>query len=83
MFRFLFRHLANNEKLVEALSQSYVIRRAAQLCVAAFYKGKSYAIEKNLHTMTPEKFQSFIKSFQSNLKQEIEAAKRELQNKKK
>lgn len=81
MLRYLLHRLANNEKLLETLSNSYVIRRAAQLTVAAFYKGKSIAQENNLQqlqNMTPEKFRSFIKSFQDNLKQEIESAKKQL-----
>lgn len=78
MLRFLLHRLANNEKLLESLSNSYVIRRAAQLTVNAFYKGKSIAHEHNLHNMTPERFRSFIKSFQDNLKQEIESAKKQL-----
>jgi len=76
------RYLANNEKLVEHLAQSYPIRRAAQFVVATFYRSKSIAMENNLHNMTPEKFRAIMKSFQTNLKQEIEAAKKELQSKK-
>lgn len=83
MFRHILRLLANNEKLVHALSESYVIRRAAQLTVAAFYRGKSFVIEKDLHkTLTPERFRSLMNSFRENLKKEIDAAKKELEHKK-
>lgn len=78
MLRYLLHRLANNEKLLESLSNSYVIRRAAQLTVTAFYKGKSIVHENNLQNMTPERFRAFIKSFQENLKQEIESAKKQL-----
>lgn len=78
MLRYLLSRLANNEKLLETLSNSYVIRRAAQLTVAAFYKGKAIAHEHNLHNMTPERFRSFIKALQNNLKQEIAEAKKQL-----
>lgn len=78
MLRYLLSRLANNEKLVEALANSYVVRRAAQLTVAAFYKGKEIAHEKNLNLLTPERFRSFINSFKNNYKQEIEEAKRKL-----
>lgn len=82
MLRFLLSRLANNEKLLEKLSNSYVIRRAAQLTVAAFYKGKSIAHQQNIQNMTPDRFRSFITSFLNNLKQEIEAAKKQLNGKK-
>lgn len=83
MFRVLLRYIANNEKLVHALSESYIIRRAAQITVAAFHRGKSFAIEKDLHkTLTPERFRSIMNSFRANLKKEIDAAKKELEQKK-
>lgn len=78
MLRFLLHRLANNEKLLESLSNSYVMRRAAQLTLVAFYKGKAIAQQQNLQNMTPERFRSFITSFQQNLKQEIESAKKQL-----
>lgn len=78
MLRYLLSRLANNEKLVDALANSYVVRRAAQMTVSAFYKGKEYAQEKNLTLLTPEKFRSLINSFKNNYKQEIEEAKRKL-----
>lgn len=81
MLRYLLSRLANNEKLLESLSNSYVIRRAAQMTVAAFYKGKSIAQENNLQNLTPERFRSFIKSFEKNFREEIESAKKQLKKK--
>lgn len=83
MFRFIIRYLANNDKLVNRLSESYFMRRAAQLTLAAFYRSKTFMHDNNLHTMTPEKFRQLMRSFQGNLKQEIEAAKREFERKNK
>lgn len=80
MFRHILRILSNNEKLVHALSESYVIRRAAQMTVSAFYRGKEYA--KELDVRTPEQFRSVMARFQENFKKEIEAAKKELEKRK-
>lgn len=82
MLRLLMRYLGNNEQLVERLAQSYPIRRAAQMAVALFYRSKSIAAENNLQDFTPEKLRSFIRTFQNNLKQEIEAAKKKSGDKK-
>lgn len=83
MIRFLMRYLANNEQLINRLAESYPMRRAAQMTVSLFYRGKVIAERHNLHeNMTPEKFKSFMQSFRNNLKQEIEAAKKELKGKK-
>lgn len=76
------RYLANNDQLVERLSQSYPIRRAAQICVAAFYRTKSSPfVAEHLENFTPQRFKQLIQSFQNNLKKEIEAAKEELKRK--
>lgn len=81
VLRLLMRYLANNEQLVQKLSESYPIRRAAQLLVAAFHQSKSFASEKGLTEFTPEKFRSLINSFKENVKKEIETAKEELKKK--
>lgn len=56
VLRFLFQYLANNEKLVQRLSESYVMRRAAQLTLLAFYRTKSLADKHELTNLTPERF---------------------------
>lgn len=76
------RYLANNEHLVQRLSESYPVRRAAQIAVSVFYRGKILAEEKGLHELTPERFRSFLRSFKENVKQEIEGAKEELRKRK-
>ncbi|GAB0089929.1 Protein NCBP2AS2 [Sergentomyia squamirostris] len=72
------RYLANNEQLIQRLSESYPIRRAAQLTLYAFYRSKMIA-EKN--HWTPERFQAFFKNFNQNFRQELESAKKELKRK--
>lgn len=74
----------NNEKLVEQLSDSYLMRRAAQMAVSVFYRAKSIAQEakeERVKDLSPEKLRSFIDQFQKNVKEEIEKAKSDLDNK--
>lgn len=82
VLRLLMRYLANNEQLVQKLSESYPVRRAAQLLVAAFHQSKSFAAEKGLTELTPERFRNVVNSFKQNVKREIESAKEELNKKK-
>lgn len=86
MLRALLRYFANNnhEKIVEKLSDSYLMRRAAQMSVSVFYRAKSIAQEvkeERVKDLSPEKLRSFIDSFQKNVKEEIEKAKVDLENK--
>jgi len=84
MIRALLRYFANNEKLVERLSDSYLMRRAAQMAVSVFYRAKSIAEEakeEKLKDLGPEKLRSFLDKFQQNVKEEIEKAKGDLENK--
>lgn len=84
MIRALIRYFANNEKLIEKLSDSYLMRRAAQMSVSLFYRAKSIAQEakeERIKDMTPEKFRSFLDKFQQNVKEEIEKAKTEIESK--
>jgi mediator of RNA polymerase II transcription subunit 9 len=76
MIRFLLRYLANNEQLVQRLSESYIMRRLAQTSVSLFHRTKDLAMEAKLTEFTPERFKSFINSFKQNLKAEIENAKK-------
>lgn len=82
VLRILMRYFANNEQLVQRMADSYPMRRAAQLLIAAFYKSKNIAEERGLNDMTPERFRAFFRSFKTNLKQEIEGAKEELKKRK-
>lgn len=86
MLRALLRYFANNEKLVERLSDSYLMRRAAQIAVSVFYRAKliaQEAKEERIKDMTPEKMRSFLDKFQNNVKEEIEKVKNELNEKSK
>lgn len=78
----ILRYLANNEQLVQRLSESYPMRRAAQIAVAVFYRSKSVAEEHGLQNLTPERFRAFFRSFNDNLKKEIEGAKDEIKKRK-
>lgn len=82
VLRILMRYFANNEQLVQRLSESYPVRRAAQIVVSMFYRGKIMAEEKGLHEFTPERFRNFFKSFKEDVKKEIEAAQEELKKRK-
>lgn len=76
MFRFLNR-LAG-DKVIEYLSQTYVIKRAAQMTVAAYYRISGEKRFSNL-------FQSakILNSFKTHLKKEIEDVQREIRKKQK
>ncbi|XP_055310429.1 uncharacterized protein LOC129573645 [Sitodiplosis mosellana] len=77
MFRYLFNRLAS-EKLIEYLSETYVIKRAAQMTVAAYYKISGEKRFSNL--FQPGKF---LNSFKGHLKKEIEDVQREVRKKQK
>lgn len=76
VLRFLLRYFGNNEQLVQRLSESYPMRRAAQLLVAAFLHSKHMAEQRGVTEFTPERFRSFFKQFRTNLKEEIEELKK-------
>lgn len=79
VLRYFFQKLANNEQLVQRLSESYPMRRAAQISLLIFYRGKSFAERNEL--LNPERFRSFFRNFNSNVTEEIEAAKRKIKRK--
>ena len=56
VLKILMRYLANNEQLVQRLSESYPVRRAAQLIVAGFYKTKHVVNTNKIADLSPEKF---------------------------
>ncbi|XP_062544884.1 protein NCBP2AS2 homolog [Armigeres subalbatus] len=82
MIRVILRYLANNEQLIQRLADSYPMRRAAQLLVSAYYRSRAIAQEQKLVEMTPEKFKQMMNAFQSNVKQELKAAKNDLKKRK-
>lgn len=84
------RYLANNEQIIEKLSQSSIMRRAAQMTVYLTLKSKSIgqsslenlktsASVKNLEDSTQQaitKFQSFAQRFADELKAGFEEMKK-------
>ncbi|KAJ0180277.1 hypothetical protein K1T71_003681 [Dendrolimus kikuchii] len=64
--RALFRYLANNERLVQRIAESYPVRHAAQLAVSLFYRSKEKVMEAN-----PQQFSE-------NFKEGIQDAKKQL-----
>lgn len=81
MIRALLRYFANSDKLVERLSDSYLMRRIAQMAVSVFYRAKSIAqeaSEERIKDMSPQKFRTFLDKFQQNVKEEIRKAKNEI-----
>lgn len=74
----------NSEKLIEQLSDSYLMRRAAQIAVSVFYRTKAIAQENKLDEIVDkQKFKNILEKFQKNVEEEMEKAKRELEAKKK
>lgn len=69
MLRYLLQRLAS-EKVIEYLSQTYVIRRAAQMSVSAYYRMTGDANVRGI-----------LNSFKTNLKKELEDVQREIKNK--
>lgn len=69
--RTLFRYLANNDELVRKIAESYPVRRAAQLTVSMLYKSK-----EKVDKLGP--IMDFLKKFQSNVRQEIQEAKKQM-----
>ncbi|XP_055374185.1 protein NCBP2AS2 homolog [Condylostylus longicornis] len=82
VLRLIFRYLANNEQLVQKLSESYLVRRAAQLTISLFYKSKNFAETYKVDELSPKRFKSFVESFKTNIKQEIDGAKEQLKKRK-
>lgn len=76
VIRFILRFLSNNEHLVQRLSESYPMRRAAQLVVMVFFRGKGIIEERQIYrNITPEQFRSIIQKFAQDIKREIQQAK--------
>lgn len=80
MLRYLLQRLAS-EKVIEYLSQTYVIRRAAQMTVTAYYRLSGDANVRKL--MESGRFRGILNSFKQNLKKELEDVQREIKSKNK
>ncbi|XP_023024342.1 protein NCBP2AS2 homolog [Leptinotarsa decemlineata] len=83
VFRFLIRILANNEQLVQKLSESYPMRRAAQVVVRVMFSSKNLIEEHRLREkLSPEQFRALMSevaaNFQNQLKQAQENIKRKM-----
>ncbi|KAL1505981.1 hypothetical protein ABEB36_005422 [Hypothenemus hampei] len=82
VLRFLIRLFANNEQLVQKLSESYPMRRAAQIVVRLMFSGKNYIEENRLHEkLTPEQFRRLMKDVSSNFQRQIKEAHENFQRK--
>lgn len=82
VLRFLFRYLANNERVVSRLAESYPVRRAAQLVVYIFTIGQQAASNPRLGA---ERLRSFAAKLQAELQEaqkEIKQASEELKKRK-
>lgn len=75
VLRFLIRILANNEHLVQRLSESYPMRKAAQIIVRAVFSGKNFIEERKLHEkLTPEQFRALMHEIGTNFQNKIKQA---------
>ncbi|XP_066146645.1 protein NCBP2AS2 homolog [Euwallacea fornicatus] len=82
VFRFIIRLLANNEHLVQRLSESYPMRKAAQVVVRAMFTGKNFIQENRLHEkLTPEQFRSLMKDISVTLQKQVKQAHENIQKK--
>lgn len=67
---------------MQRLSESYPIRRAAQIAVQYFMKGKSIAEDAELHKkLTPEQFRNLMRQFSDKAQQELYKAQERLKKK--
>ncbi|XP_025831089.1 uncharacterized protein NCBP2-AS2 homolog [Agrilus planipennis] len=83
VLRLLLKYLVNNEQLVHRLSQSYPVRRAAQLAVLFYMRSKHMMQEKGMDgTLTPEQFKALIRNFQHNLQKELKDAHEKFKSRK-
>jgi len=83
VLRFLIRLLANNELLVQKLSESYPVRKAAQLVVRMMNTSKDFAQQHGLdRKLTPEEFRNLMRAFASKLQNQIRQTQEEIKRKK-
>lgn len=80
--RFIIRLLANNEQLVQRLSESYPMRKAAQVVVRAMFSGKNFIEENKLHEkLTPEQFRSLMREVSVSFQKQVKQAQESIQKK--
>lgn len=77
VLRFLFHYLANNERVVSRLAESYPVRRAAQLVVYIFTIGQEAASNPRLRS-----FAARLQAELQNARKEIKEASEELKKRK-
>lgn len=77
----------NSEKLIEQLSDSYLMRRVAQTVVSVFYRTKAIAQEQKLDEivdkLNKQRFRTILERFQKNVQEEMQKARQELEAKNK
>lgn len=67
--------LASNEHVVQRLSESFVMRKAAQIVVRAMFSGQKMIQENRLHEkLTPEQFRALMQEVASNLRNQLKQA---------
>lgn len=82
VFRFIIRLLANNEHLVQKLSESYPMRKAAQIVVRAMFTGRNFIEENRLHEkLTPDQFRVLMKDISKNFQKQVKQAQENIQRK--
>lgn len=84
VLRYLFNYLLNHPEIVTKLSESYPIRRAAQLTVYVYHKGKQIGegtIKDGVRQGT-ERFNSFAGRFKEELEKEMKEAAEKANSKK-
>lgn len=68
VLRYLLHRLINNPQLIERLSESYPIRRAAQLTAYALQQGKE-AIKEAAEGEATKRLNQFSKNFTQEVKE--------------
>ncbi|KAH1005596.1 protein NCBP2AS2 homolog isoform X2 [Dendroctonus ponderosae] len=82
VFRFIIRLLANNEHLVQKLSESYPMRKAAQIVVRAMFTGRNFIEENRLHEkLTPDQFRALMRDISNNFQKQVKQAQENIQRK--
>lgn len=80
--RFIIRLLSNNEHLIQRLSESYPMRKAAQIVVRAMFTGKNFIEENRLHErLTPEQFRALMRDISVGLQKQVKQAHENIQRK--
>lgn len=82
VFRLIIKLLSNNEHLIQRLSESYPMRKAAQLVVRVMFTGKHLIEENRLHEkLTPEQFRALFKDISLSFQKQIKEVQENIQRK--